>query len=310
MRDINEPIRIAYADALSQVPEVGVYYQAAPNNINPDNYIVFRSINSNDTSTKDSARLSLSITVEIHTKGNITNQGLNPDRIADIIFQLVYPHKHTNLTLSRGRILWTRIGQDVTQDFRQGNQFGYISRFLTFTHEIAVDDEGDDPGTEVASGQVFRLEYEATGGETGFTNTNLNVKSILAVTNDGVDFSPIIFAGTPVEKEVLYLSATGAIVFPTEMEPGQKAVVIYQLLDDDPVITFEYTATGGETDVTDAELIDKNVVAVKRDGVDASYIISSGSPVNKEALYETSTGTVSFASALEPGEQVKILYQI
>jgi hypothetical protein len=310
MRDINEPIRVAYATALSQVPDMGVYYQACPSNLNPDNYIVFRSLTSNDSSTKDSARVSLNITVEIHTKQNVTNRGLNPDRIADAIFQLVYPHKHTNLTLSRGRILWTRVSQDVVQDFRQGNQFGYISRYLTFQHEIAIDDEGDDAGTEVASGQVFRLEYTATGGETGFTNSNLNIKSILAVTNDGVDFSPIIFAGTPVEKEVLYLSATGGIVFATEMEPGQKAVVLYQLLDADPVIIFEYTATGGEMDVTDAELIDKNVVAVKRDGVDASYIISSGTPVDKEALYETSTGTVSFGIALEPGEQVKVLYQL
>lgn len=310
MRDINEPLRIAYADALSQVPDVGVYYQQAPTNINVSNYLVFRSITSNDVSTKDSARVSLNITVEIHTKQNVTNQGLNPDRIADTIFQLIYPHKHTNLTLSRGRILWTNIANDTVLDFRQGNQFGYISRFLTFRHEIAIDDEGDDPGTEIASGRVFRLEYTATGGETGFTNTNLNIKSILMVTKDGVEYSPIILSGSPTGKEVLYISATGGIVFPMELEPGEEVAVLYQLIDSDPVITFEYTATGGETDITDSSLIGRNVWKVSRDGVDASYIISSGSPVNKEALYETSTGTVSFASALEPGEQVKILYQI
>jgi hypothetical protein len=310
MRDINEPIRVAYATALSQVPDMGVYYQACPSNLNPDNYIVFRSINSNDTSTKDSARISLNITVEIHTKQNVTNRGLNPDRIADAIFQLVYPHKHINLTLSRGRILWTRVGQDVTQDFRQGNQFGYISRFLTFQHEIAIDDEGDDAGTEVASGQLFRLEYTATGGETGFTSSNLNIKSIIAVFKDGIEYSPIIFAGVPVNKEVLYLSAVGGIDFPMALEPGEEVAVLFQLLNDDPVITFDYTATGGETDITDASLIGRQIVQVSRDGVSASQILSSGSPVNKEVLYETSTGTVSFWIALEPGEQVKVLYQL
>ena len=51
MRDINEPLRVAYATQLLQVPSVPVYYQALPNNLNPDNYIVFRSINNNDAST-------------------------------------------------------------------------------------------------------------------------------------------------------------------------------------------------------------------------------------------------------------------
>src|SRR5204863_6782127 len=104
MRDINEPVRIAYATALTQVPSVSCYYQYLPNNLNHDNYIVFRSINSSDGSTKDSARLHLNITVEIHTKGNIGNQGVSADTIADSVFELIYPNKHTNLQLSRGRI--------------------------------------------------------------------------------------------------------------------------------------------------------------------------------------------------------------
>jgi hypothetical protein len=114
----------------------------------------------------------------------------------------------------------------------------------------------------------------------------------------------------PVNKEVLYLSAVGGIDFPMALEPGEEVAVLFQLLNDDPVITFDYTATGGETDITDASLIGRQIVQVSRDGVSASQILSSGSPVNKEVLYETSTGTVSFWIALEPGEQVKVLYQL
>ena len=310
MRDINEPIRIAYASALAQVPDMGVYYQAAPNNINPDNYIVFRSINSSDRSTKDSARINLNITIEIHTKGNVTNKGLSPDRIADSVFQLVYPHKHINLTLSRGRILWTQIANDVTQDFRQGNQFGYISRFLTFRHEIAIDDEGDDGLEGILTGQIFRLEYSAIGGETGFTNDNLVGKKVLDVTKDGISFSEIITSGSPTQKQVLSLAASGGISFDIPLEPGEQVAVLYQNLSASPMLSYEYTATGGETGFTASELIGVNVQKVSRDGVDSSYIISSGTPVNKEALYETLTGGIEFASTLEPGEQVKVLYQL
>jgi len=310
MRDINEPLRVAYAAALTQVPQVDCFYQYLPSTLNPDNYIVFRSINSNDASSKDAARLNMNITIEIHTKGNIGNQGLSADTIADTVFQLCYPNKHINLTLSRGQILWTRIANDVTQDFRQGNQFGYISRFITFAHCVFVDIDSAGGNGSVTQGQVFRLEYTGVGGEAGFTDSQLATKRILDVSKDGISFSEIIFTGVPTQKQVLYLANSGAISFAMNLEPGEQVVVLYQLLDTDPVIPFEYTGVGGEFSLSDTSLVGVNVWKVSRDGVDCSNIISSGIPVNKEALYETSTGTVTFAVALEPGEQVKVLYQL
>jgi hypothetical protein len=253
----------------------------------------------------------MNITVEIHTKGNVGNQGLSADTIAYAVFQLVYPDKHTNLTLTRGRIIWTRVANDVVMDFRQGNQFGYVSRFLTFNHEVAVNDTGSDAGGGgVTQGQVFRLEYTGIGGEAGFTNSNLATKRIISVSKDGIDFSQIIFSGTPTDKQVLYISSSGGIAFAINLEPGEQVVVLYQLLSTLPIITFEYTGVGGEFSLTDASLINQNIWKVSRDGVDASYIISSGVPVDKQALYEISTGTISFATALEPGEQIKVLYQL
>lgn len=309
MRDINEPLRVAYAAALTQVPSVSCYYQYLPNNLNPDNYIVFRSINSNDASTKSNARLNTNITIEIHTKGNIGNQGISPDTLADAVFQLVYPDKHTNLTLSRGRILWTQLANDVTQDFRQGNQFGYISRFLTFRHLIVTSDEGEDAISGLGLGQVFRLEYTSGGGEAGFSNNNIATRRIINVTKDGIDYSQIITTGVPTGKQVLYLASTGTITFPYDMEPDEQVVVLYQLSNTGPIITYEATGVEGEYSITSADLIGKNIVKVSRDGVDASNIISTGSPVNKEAKYETSTGTISFEYPFEEDEQIKVLYQ-
>lgn len=309
MRDINQPVRVAYANVLTQLPDIGVYYQYLPNNLNPDNYVVFRSINSSDGSTKDSARLHLNITVEIHTKQNIGNQGVSADSIADAIFQLVYPDKHTNLTLSRGRIIWTQVANDVVQDFILRGQFGFISRFLTFRHEIALDDEGDAGTTGLTTGQVFRLEYTGLGGEAGFTDINLVAKKILDVTKDGISFSPIITSGVPVDKEVLYLQASGGISFAINLEPGEQVVVLYQLLNTSPILSYEYTAIGGEDNFSSALLIDKNILKVSVDGVDASQIIYTGVPVNKEALYEILTGTITLGIPLETGQQVKVLYQ-
>lgn len=312
MREINEPVRIAYAAALTQLPDIGVYYQYLPNNLSPDNYVVFRSLNSSDGSTKDSARLHFNITVEIHTKQNIGNQGISADSIADAIFQLIYPDKHTNLVLSRGRIIWTRVSSDTTLDFVSRNQFGFISRYITFNHEIAVNDTGSDAGGGgvTTQGQVFRLEYAGIGGEAGFTNINLVTKKILDVSKDGISFSQIITSGVPTDKQVLYMASTGGIVFDIPLEPDEQVVVLYQLLNTSPILTYQYTATGGESSFSAVTLEGKNIVKVSVDGVDASYIIYTGSPVNKEALYETLTGTITLAIPLEAGQQVKVLYQL
>ena len=309
MRDINEPLRVAYAAALLQVPSMPVYYQSLPNNLSPENYIVFRSINNNDASSKDSARLNTNITIEIHTKGNVGNQGLSADTIADTVFQLCYPDKHTNLTLSRGQILWTQLANDVTQDFRQGNQFGYISRFITFRHCIFVDIVNNNTSM-TTQGQVFRLEYTAVGSEVGFISSTLIGKNIIDVNVDGVSYSEIITSGIPVDKQALFVSATGEIVIPQAMEPDEKVIVLYQLSNPFQVLRFQYTASGGEFTLTSGSLINKTVVGVSRDGVQASDILSSGTPVNKQALYETLTGSVTFAVALDPGEKIIILYQI
>jgi hypothetical protein len=309
VRDINEPVRVAYAAALLQIPGMGVYYQGLPDNLNPDNYIVFRSINLVDDSNKHSPVVNLNITIEIHTKNNIKNPGLTADTIADQVYQLVYPDKQTNLTLSRGQIIWTQIANDRVDNITQRNQFGYIDRFITFRHRISIDSTGSGGGGQTTYGQLFRLEYTGIGGESGFTDTQLINKSILAVWKDGIEFSEIITSGLPVNKQVKYNSVDGSILFAITIEPTEEIAVLYQLNNQFQTLVFDYTATGGELSFTDPTIENKSVYGVSRDGVSASKILSSGTPTGKEALYELD-GTITFASALEPGEQVKVLYQL
>ncbi len=231
MRDINEPLRVAYATALSNVSGVGVYYQYLPDNLNPDNYIVFRSLTSNDASTKNTADVFTTITIEIHTKSNKGNRGASADQIADLIYQLVYINKQTRLVLSRGQILTTEISNDVTQDFTLKGQFGFISRFITFRHLIFVDAVGgqSNGGSSIIAGQVYRYDYTATGGETDFTASILADKSVFSFVKDGIGFAEILSSGFPDNKQVVYNTATGNFAFMIPAEPGEKIYVLYQL---------------------------------------------------------------------------------
>lgn len=230
MRDINEPLRIAYAAALTQIPGVGCYYQSLPSTANPDNYIVFRSINNVDFSTKGSFEFVTNITVEIHTKSNVANRGLSADNIADQVFNLIYWSRQDNISLTRGQVYNTEVANDVTQDFRQQNQHGYISRFITFRHLIYV--EASIPTatqTIMVPGAVFRIEYTGTGGEVGFVDADLQNKNLFEAVKDGVGSSKIITSGSPVDKQVLFNTLTGSVTWAIPFEPGEESYVLYQI---------------------------------------------------------------------------------
>lgn len=72
---------------------------------------------------------------------------------------------------------------------------------------------------------------------------------------------------------------------------------------------LEYTGTGGEFSFTDTALIGKDVVAIHKDGIGNSKIILSGTPLNKEAKFDNTTGTIEWAIPFEPNEEAYVLYQ-
>lgn len=136
MIDINYSLRIAYQTALTGIAGVPVFYQSVPPMVSPENYIVFRSITNNDASTINSSDTTTSITVEIHTWNDNMNNGLSADLIAREVFNRIYPNRQFNLTIDGAQIVQTQLSNDVTQNFTNNKNRTYISRFITFRHNI------------------------------------------------------------------------------------------------------------------------------------------------------------------------------
>jgi len=137
MIDINYSLRSAYFSALNHcVAGVPAFYQAVPGNQSPDQYIVFRSISSTDSSTCNTSDTETQITVEIHTFTDGTNSGLQADLVAREVFNRVLPNPSGILTIDGAQIVSTRLLNDVVQDaVSEGNRV-YVSRYLTFGHKI------------------------------------------------------------------------------------------------------------------------------------------------------------------------------
>jgi predicted secreted protein len=76
-----------------------------------------------------------------------------------------------------------------------------------------------------------------------------------------------------------------------------------------PVKTKGYTAAGGETTITFADTIGYACLYVSRGGIDVQGIITSGTPIDEEVKFVSSTGVLTFSRALGSGEFVRALFQ-
>lgn len=84
---------------------------------------------------------------------------------------------------------------------------------------------------------------------------------------------------------------------PTPINPNAK------------VKRFEYTAPGGSDGFSDSTLLNRDVIEVVADGIGRCRIITSGSPVGQEVLYDVSAGSLTFPMILEQDVEVYVLYQ-
>ncbi len=71
---------------------------------------------------------------------------------------------------------------------------------------------------------------------------------------------------------------------------------------------YQSTAAGDETTISIPSLANKDILEVVRDGIGNSSIILSGTPVDKEVLYEDN-GDFSWMIPFAPNETYYILYQ-
>lgn len=73
------------------------------------------------------------------------------------------------------------------------------------------------------------------------------------------------------------------------------------------VDAWEYDATGGETTISNAAIINDEVLDVRRNGIGLE-IISAGSPTGNQVKYIPSTGSFEFGMALGAGEWIVVIY--
>jgi len=136
MIDINYSLRIAYYTALNGIAGVPVFYNMVPPTVSPTEYIVFRSITNTDASTMNSSDIDCQITVEIQTFEDGLNSGLTADQVAREVFNRILPNPGATLTLDGAQMVKTRLLNDITQPPVAAGNRQYVSRFLTFGHNI------------------------------------------------------------------------------------------------------------------------------------------------------------------------------
>ena len=70
-----------------------------------------------------------------------------------------------------------------------------------------------------------------------------------------------------------------------------------------------YTAAGGETTIVWTDMIGKACLYVSRGGIDVQDILVSGTPIDEQVKWTSSTGTLTFSRILGSGEYVRALFQ-
>jgi predicted secreted protein len=70
-----------------------------------------------------------------------------------------------------------------------------------------------------------------------------------------------------------------------------------------------YTAAGGETTIVWSDMIGKSCLYVSRGGIDVQDILVTGTPIEEQVKWTSSTGTLTFSRVLGSGEYVRALFQ-
>ena len=90
-------------------------------------------------------------------------------------------------------------------------------------------------------------------------------------------------------------------------DPEFNQTPITQPLTD--VDYWDYTATGGETTISDSSLIGIGLLDVRRNGIGVEFI-TTGTPTSSQVLYTAATGELTFGMALSAGEWILVIFLI
>ncbi len=142
MRDINTSLLKNYFTAFAGITynaiPVPVYSGILPDNVNPNNYILFGEVSNNDLSTKGSSDTNTLMRVSIHTFSEKYQSTIPVNEIANQVYQRIYPYTQFNLDLTEDdlQIFSTELVSDQTQHIALDNSRAYIDRVIIFRHKI------------------------------------------------------------------------------------------------------------------------------------------------------------------------------
>ena len=103
------------------------------------------------------------------------------------------------------------------------------------------------------------------------------------------------------------VGATATYTFTLTMngDPAFDQVVVDTPLTD--VDSWGYTATGGETTISDSVILGVDVLDVRRNGIGLEGI-TTGTPNGSQVLYNSGAGSLTFGFALGAGEWILTIY--
>lgn len=89
----------------------------------------------------------------------------------------------------------------------------------------------------------------------------------------------------------------------------ERNAIIPPSTSSDVLPPYYYTATGGETFFTYADLIGRTIIDFERETVGAIHVITVGTPGDKQVKYTSASGRIDLGTPANPGEQFVVVYK-
>jgi hypothetical protein len=99
--------------------------------------------------------------------------------------------------------------------------------------------------------------------------------------------------------------ATYSFTLTMSGDPSFNQTPVNDALTD--VDSYDYTATGGESTISNAVLIGVDVLDVRRNGI-GLQVITVGAPNGSQCKFDASTGQIEFGMSLGAGEYILVIY--
>lgn len=142
MKSVNYALRSAYKTAFTGLTvnsiSIPTYYLSAPESETSQIYITLNAVANVDISTFQTADTQTSMQVQIHTWSDNGNAGKNADDVANAVYALIYPAPNSVFDLSAAGFqhIDTKIGNDIVQELAGRGVRQYVTRIITFDHNI------------------------------------------------------------------------------------------------------------------------------------------------------------------------------